>query len=176
MDHCCRPEPAECDCAASVQEGRAALSQENGPIQRCPHDQSQGKPVQLITLKSLLTPQALERLNAQASYRFCNRARCPIVYFSTEGDRVVTDDLKVPVFQKNPGQAVPVCYCFGWTRQRIQQEVAQHGQSSAIATITAHVKAGRCGCEVNNPEGRCCLKNVSDYVRRQQKPYHHTTV
>lgn len=132
----------------------------------CPHDRSQGKSVKVLTLKSLLIPQALERLNPQVAYRFCSSASCPIVYFSAEGDRFTTGDLKVPVFQKDPGQEVPVCYCFGWTRQRIQHDLSQEGQTSALAVITAHIQAGRCGCEVNNPQGSCCLKNVRDYAER----------
>jgi hypothetical protein len=75
----------------------------------CPHDRSQGKPVKMLTLKSLLAPQALKRLNSQVAYQFCSSASCPIVYFSAEGDVFTTGDLKVPVFQKDPGQEVPVC-------------------------------------------------------------------
>ncbi|MGQ9873055.1 putative iron-sulfur cluster-binding metallochaperone [Leptodesmis sp.] len=137
----------------------------------CPHDRSQGKPVKVLILKSLLVPQSLERLNPQVDYQFCSSANCPVVYFSAAGDVFTTDDLKVPVFQKDPGQEVPVCYCFGWTRQRIQQDLEQQGQTSAIAAITAHIKAGRCGCEVNNPQGSCCLKNVRDYVSGRQEPW-----
>ncbi|MGC8713874.1 MAG: putative iron-sulfur cluster-binding metallochaperone [Leptodesmis sp.] len=153
-----------CGCPESTERDRAASPQENPSPPQCPQDQSQGKPVKLITLKSLLMPQALERLNAQASYRFCHSVDCPIVYFSTAGDTFTTDDLKVPVFQKNPGQGVPICYCFDWTRQRLQQDLEQQEQTSAIAAITAHIQAGRCGCEVNNPQGSCCLKNVHDYI------------
>lgn len=156
MDHCCCSEPAS----------------STRPGQRCPHDQSQGKPVKLITLKSLLMPQALERLDSQNFYRFCSSASCPIVYFSAEVDTFATDDLKVPVFQKNPGQEVPVCYCFGWTRQRIQQNFEQQEQTSAIAAITAHIRAGRCGCEVNNPQGSCCLGNVRRIVQELNSESH----
>lgn len=167
MDRCCCPEPTGRDRAASPQKNRST--------QQCPQDQSQGKPVKLITLKSLLIPQALERLHSQASYRFCSSVDCPIVYFSTAGDTFTTDDLKVPVFQKNPGQVVPVCYCFGWTRHRIQQDLEQKEQTSAIATITAHIQAGRCGCEVNTPQGSCCLENVCDYVSGRQEQHHDAT-
>lgn len=127
----------------------------------CPRDRSQGKPVKVLTLKSLLVPQALERLNPPADYQFCSSANCPVVYFSAAGDVFTTDDLKVPVFQKDPGEDVPICYCFGWTRRRIQ---AIDESFSIVDSITKHIQAGRCGCEVNNPQGRCCLKNVRDYA------------
>jgi hypothetical protein len=140
-----------------------------GMLMNCPHDRSQGKPVKVLTLKSLLVPQALERLNSQADYQFCSSANCPIVYFSAEGDTFTTSDLKVPVFQKDPAKEVPVCYCFGWTRQRLQQDLEQQEQTLAIAAITTHIQAGRCGCEVNNPQGSCCLKNVRDYLSGRQE-------
>lgn len=138
----------------------------------CPHDRSQGKPVKVLTLKSLLVPQALERLNPPADYQFCSSANCPVVYFSAAGDVFTTDDLKVPVFQKDPGQEVPVCYCFGWTRHRIQ---AIDESFSIVDSITKHIQAGRCGCEVNNPQGRCCLKNVRDYAIKWQEQHQNST-
>ncbi|WP_448572800.1 putative iron-sulfur cluster-binding metallochaperone [Trichothermofontia sp.] len=138
----------------------------------CPHDRSQGKPVKVLTLKSLLVPQALERLNSQADYQFCSSAHCPVVYFSAAGDVFTPGDLKVPVFQKDPGEDVPVCYCFGWTRRRIQ---GLDEPCSVTEQIKPHMKAGRCGCEVNNPQGSCCLKNVRDYATQWQEQHQHST-
>jgi hypothetical protein len=51
---------------------------------------------------------------------------------------------------------VPVCYCFGWRRGQLQDPSNCH----ATDEITAHIQAQRCGCEVNNPQGCCCLTNV----------------
>jgi hypothetical protein len=47
----------------------------------CPHDRSQGKPLKLLTLKSLLRGAALEQLDPQSTYKFCPSAECPVVYF-----------------------------------------------------------------------------------------------
>src|SRR5690606_34684642 len=88
------------------------------------------------------------------------------VYFAADGAPFRTAAVKVPVYQKDPGDDVPVCCGFGWTRRRIRDELAQTGKSTASATIAAHVKAGRCGCEVNNPQGACCLGNVQAVVRQ----------
>jgi len=122
----------------------------------CPKNGNKGKSVQIITLKSLLKPEALKQLNPEANYRFCSISDCSVVYYSEEGQTFDIEDLKVPVFQKNSDETVPVCYCFGWTRQRISKE----GNDRAVAEITNHIQAKRCGCEVNNPQGSCCLKNV----------------
>lgn len=136
---------------------------------KCPQGNHRGKPVQLITLKSLLTPAALERLEPHHEYRFCERPECPVVYFSNQGDAFTTNDLKVPVFQKDNGYDVSVCYCFGWSRQRLQQELVATGHSTAIESITAHIQAKRCGCDVNNPQGSCCLKNVKHVLHQLQR-------
>ncbi|GAB6932526.1 putative iron-sulfur cluster-binding metallochaperone [Calditerricola satsumensis] len=144
----------------SVGNGKASAAES-----RCPGCGQVGKPVALLTLKSLLKPEALERLDPQAAYAFCATPHCPVVYFGGQGGPFDTDDVKVAVYQKDPGADVPVCYCFGWTRRRIQDELARTGKSTAAAAIAAHVKAGRCGCEVNNPQGACCLGNVQAFVR-----------
>ncbi|PMB53032.1 (2Fe-2S)-binding protein [Fischerella thermalis CCMEE 5201] len=132
----------------------------------CPQDGTKGKPVQLITLKSLLVPVALEQLNPATAYGFCPSPNCPVVYFSEQGQTFTTADLKVSVFQKNVDEDVSVCYCFGWSRQRIREELNQSGESNAVDMITTHIKAKRCGCEVNNPQGSCCLGNVRSVVKQ----------
>lgn len=134
------------------------------PQRICPSNGSKGKPVSIITLKSLLKPEALEKLEPEQSYSFCRHSECPTVYFSNSGQTFITTDLKVPVFQKNSNREVPVCYCFNWTRQRIQREIEHQRESQVIASITTHIQAKRCGCEVNNPQGSCCLGNVKRVV------------
>jgi hypothetical protein len=151
----------ECCCPSSSNK------ESGSPWQRlCPQDGTKGKPVQLVTLKSLLVPVALEQLNPATAYGFCPSPNCPVVYFSEQGQTFTTADLKVSVFQKNVNEDVSVCYCFGWSRRRIREELDQSGESSAVDMITTHVKAKRCGCEVNNPQGSCCLENVRSVVKQ----------
>lgn len=132
----------------------------------CPHDGTKGKPVEVITLKSLLVPSALERLDVTNAYGFCLSKDCPVVYFTEQGQTFITSDLKIPVFQKDENESVSVCYCFGWSRQRIREELNQSRESNAVDMITTHIKAKRCGCEVNNPQGSCCLENVRSVVKK----------
>lgn len=135
---------------------------------KCPKCHNQGKTVDLITLKSLLRPTSLEQLHVERAYQFCATESCEVVYFAD--DCVFNqDEIKVPVFQKRRQELdVPVCYCFGWTPRRIAQELEDNGTSTAGQAIAAHVKAGRCGCEVNNPQGSCCLGNVNKVVKAAQ--------
>ncbi|OKH20932.1 putative iron-sulfur cluster-binding metallochaperone [Chroogloeocystis siderophila] len=157
MSQCCNP-------------GQAA---DNVPVRShqriCPNDGTKGKPVELITLKSLLIGAALEKLDPQSTYTFCPSSNCSVVYFSNTGQTFTTVELKVPVFQKDSNEQIPSCYCFDWSRQRIREEIEQTGTSTAVASITAHIKAKRCGCEVNNPQGVCCLANVQQTVQQIQR-------
>jgi hypothetical protein len=144
MDNCCQ-----------VPDGKLASV-------LCPACHQKGKRVQLITLKALLTPSALPNLNPALSYAFCSNPTCSVVYFS-DGQTFNSDQVKVPVFQKDGGRDVPVCYCFRWTRERIEQAILE--SQNPVQHISKQVQADRCGCEVNNPQGSCCLGNVTAFAR-----------
>ncbi|WP_324282133.1 hypothetical protein VKI22_16325 [Cyanobacterium aponinum UTEX 3221] len=164
MNNCCQPE-------------------KNKPfseINTCPINGKKGKKVSLNTLKSLLKPPALMRLNSKINHYFCESQDCEIVYFSEENQTYSSpksfvgnhkhiktayniNDLKVPVSQKEPAENVPLCYCFDWTRAKIKERLISQ-EESPVTDIRQHIQAQRCGCEFNNPEGKCCLKNVTEYI------------
>jgi Zinc binding domain len=132
----------------------------------CPACHNKGKGVQLITLKAMLKSSALETIHSEASYTFCSNPSCKVVYYS-DLQSFDTSALKVPVFQKNDALDVPVCYCFGWTRERILSAIQE--QQNPTDHIREQVQAKRCGCEVNNPQGSCCLGNVTAFIRSLEK-------
>ena len=97
---------------------------------------------------------------AAAEYRFCTTPSCPVVYFGSTGVRLDRDNLRVRVHQKDDGADVALCYCFGYTRDRLARE-----GDAAVAYVAAEVKAGRCACDVKNPSGRCCLGELKRFLR-----------
>jgi hypothetical protein len=147
-------------CCAISASGKKASAPQN-----CPACGRRGGGVGPITLKALLRPHALARLQ-NTDYSFCSTPTCPVVYFANEARSVYRkEDLKVRVGLKEADDPVPICYCFGHTRASAWEEIRRTGQSTLAPSITAHVKAGRCGCEVNNPGGTCCLGEVSKAVK-----------
>ena len=141
MDPCC-----------AAQQGPAT-----GP-HRCPGCDAPGRPVDRITVKALLRPEGLMRLTAP-DHRFCPTAECTVVYFGL--DQVFTrQDVRVPVFQKEPPGERTVCYCFEVTEEHIRRELTETGRSAAAERITQLVEHEQCACEVRNPQGTCCLGNV----------------
>ncbi len=125
----------------------------------CPKCGHPGRKVGRITLLALLRPPALERRSA-AEHRFCPTTSCEVVYFGS-GEVFRREDVLVPVFQKEPEGGRTVCYCFAVGEDEIQREVEAKGRSASAARIKALVQAERCACEVRNPQGSCCLGNVT---------------
>lgn len=126
-----------------------------------------GKPVESLTVKALLTEAALARYE-HAAYRFCPDAACPIVYFAEAGPAFTTDDVRERVWQKEPPGRRTFCYCFGENEADIIREIERTGQSAAVPRVRAHIAAQRCACEVRNPQGTCCLGDLSAAVERLQ--------
>jgi len=100
-------------------------------------------------------------------YYFCDALDCELVYFAlnTEAPRFRREDLIVRVGAKETADPIAVCYCFGFTRKDIQDEIAKTGHSTIADRIAAEVKADNCACEVKNPSGKCCLGSVARVVQ-----------
>ena len=76
----------------------------------CPSCGAAGGNVEWITVKSLLTARALERADA-TEYRFCGSPGCDVVYFA-DSLLFMREDVRAPVFSKEPPGERVVCYCF----------------------------------------------------------------
>lgn len=79
------------------------------------------------------------------------------------------EDVLAPVFQKKPEGCRTVCYCFAVTEDQILREVEAAGASASAERIKSLVRDDRCACEVRNPQGGCCLGNVTALVRSRER-------
>ena len=149
---------SECCCAAPEAVGSRPA---------CTGCATTGVLVDLPTVKSLLIPPALARLNSAVFY-FCADPHCPTVYFAADGQRFVTADIRVRVWQKEPSGDRTICYCFGENERDIRAEVARDGASGAVTRVREHIAAHRCACDIRNPRGACCLGDVAAAVKRAQ--------
>jgi hypothetical protein len=134
----------------------------------CPSCAQPGKPVETKTLKQMMQPWHLELVN-KPGFLFCRSADCDVVYFHRDGDRLRKSDVRVRVGLKETQDPVPLCYCFGFTEAMAVEEIRATGKCTIPQRITAEVKAGNCACEVRNPQGTCCLGNVTAAVKRAMK-------
>jgi hypothetical protein len=156
--------------------GRNACCETNGAatsrvspgsgVAACPLCKGEGQPVKLLTVKALLDEAALRRVE-HGFYRFCPHPECRTVYFDPGTGLVFTTaDVRVAVWQKEPPGSRRICYCFDENEADIRAEIERHGSSRASQRVRDHIAAGRCACEVRNPHGRCCQRDLAEAVRR----------
>jgi len=100
-------------------------------------------------------------------YYFCEAPGCDVVYFPLDpgGPIFHRSDLLVRVGVKETEDPIPVCYCFGFTRKDIRDEIAETGRSTILARVKAEVQGDNCACEVKNPSGKCCLGTIARIAR-----------
>ncbi|MEO5897321.1 MAG: (2Fe-2S)-binding protein [Vicinamibacterales bacterium] len=125
----------------------------------CPACGNKGLAVALQTVKAMLLPQALQRLDV-TDHRFCPTARCEVVYFDDAGHTFCRADVRVPVWHKEPFGRRVVCYCFGETETIIREELEHTGSTQAEERVRRHIAATRCACDIRNPKGSCCLGDL----------------
>ena len=146
-------------CSAKSKTGTAPVAL------ACPVNGARYKQVDILTVKSLVRQVPLGMPDTQ--YYFCDAPDCEIVYFAqdSKAPAFLRKDLAVRVGAKETAHPIPVCYCFGFTRRDICNEIRTTGKSNIAQQITAEVRAGHCACEVKNPSGKCCLGDVTRTVK-----------
>jgi hypothetical protein len=127
----------------------------------CPVNGTRSKQVDILTVHSLVRKLPLGMPNTR--YYFCDASDCEVVYFPLDAEAPTfrRDDLAVRVGAKETVDPIAICYCFGFSRQDLWDEIRENGKSTLAQRITAEVKAGNCACQVKNPSGRCCLGDVA---------------
>lgn len=129
----------------------------------CPVTRTPGRSVKLVTVQSLVRPEIRATVEGR-DWSYCADPSCDVVYFSVDGTTLLKSDLTVRVGAKETTPPRLVCYCFGHTRESIQEEVVRTGSSSVVETVAAKVQAGECSCEIRNPKGTCCLGDLRNAV------------
>ena len=131
----------------------------------CPVTGRAGKQVDALTVRSLVRQLPLGI--PPTAYYFCDDPGCDVVYFpgNRQAPLFRRADLWVRVGVKENEDPVPECYCFGFTRQDIADEMCTTGRSTVAERIAAESRAGNCACELKNPSGKCCLGEVTRVVQ-----------
>lgn len=113
----------------------------------------------------MVKPEFLEEVT-KPGFQFCRSAECDVVYFHPDGERLAKADVRIRVGLKETEDPVPICYCFGFTEAMAREEIESSGKCTIPDRIASEMKAERCACEVRNPQGSCCLGNVTAAVER----------
>jgi len=156
-EQCCfatKPQSNGDDCCIVQPKGKT----------QCPICGEEAKGVLAKTLDALLTPKAKDRLDSLEGFYYCKTSTCRAIYF--RGIEVLNqNDLSVSVGLKADAKVKNYCYCFGWTKEKMKEDIKQNGTSSAIADIQSKMKSLGCSCEVKNPSGKCCQVDVKKALK-----------
>lgn len=137
-----------------------------GAIPTCPLNGQATKPVGRKTVEALVKSEIAAELRPQP-YFFCDAPGCDAVYVSALGDHLVLkDSLVVRVGIKETVDPVPLCYCFGYDRKMVWDDIRANGDTNIQKVITQKVRDGECQCEITNPSGGCCLGTVSHAIKQ----------
>jgi hypothetical protein len=161
---CCPPEAGNDVCELPAQ----GFQRTTRAINACPECGQKAKPVQGQTVKALLSVSL--RTVRDVEYLFCRTATCSVVYFSQDGEQIFTlEQVRERVYQKEPAaDDVLVCYCFRHTVSDIRNASLQT-PDAIVRDINIGIKANQCACDLRNPQGSCCLGNVTS-LAKQAKP------
>jgi hypothetical protein len=128
---------------------------------RCPRCGSLGSPVGRETLEAYLVPEALPRL-AESGF-FCGEPTCDVAYFDQFARVVACDALCRPAYPKDP--QAPICACFGFTRDEIDQDVRE-GAVTRCRALVARANSPEARCAIMAADGRSCVPEVQRYFMR----------
>lgn len=132
----------------------------------CPQCGSKSKKVSTLTIRYMVKGEFQTEVDEKASYRFCLSPTCSVVYFAENKRLILTKDhLSRRVTIKESHDPIPICYCFNFFRHDVEEQIKATGKTTISEFISAQVKAGNCLCERTNPQGTCCLGNVSFVVK-----------
>lgn len=149
----------------SMSQGEACVVPSRSPGE-CPACRQKGKAIPTLTVKSLVREHW--RVPVSTRFSFCRTPECDVVYFSDEAT-FYKPDLKVRVGIKETEDAVPLCYCFGYTREDIRRDIETSGSTEILERIKAEIQNGFCACEVRNPSGACCLGDITRAIQDAKK-------
>ena len=126
---------------------------------RCPVDGSAGQSVRYITVAAM-TCGPVPR---NQDFWLCNGAECEVVYFDSGNATITREQVRAMPGFKSGAEPI-ICHCFEHSELDVANEVIETGESRILTSVTAAVEAGDCACEVKNPTGRCCLRQIKAVV------------
>ncbi len=135
----------------------------------CPSCGAPGRRVSEITVKAQATVEGRWRFTPGAEWRFCATVGCPVVWYPTADPAappLTREYARGPLGQKEPGPDALVCHCFEVTERDLAAALAEGRETAVTDSIREGTRSGRCACEVLNPQGSCCLGNVSQALQR----------
>jgi hypothetical protein len=132
---------------------------------RCPGCEDSGRSVSSETVHAMLGTTPTQSGDDPVSWHVCLSHTCRVAYYATE--RSISIDEVLEIVPHKKGSADPkICFCFEYRISHLVRSVT--GDTSMhpiVQEIRARCREGLGRCETKNPEGRCCLGNITELLR-----------
>lgn len=130
----------------------------------CPNCKSEAKDVSNTTLEQFIKKEYKNEISSLDGFHFCKTSNCEVVYFK-KNEIIKEDKLIKQIGLKEWVSPSTVCYCFNWTKEKMKEELTNTGETNAIKDISSKMNTDKCNCIINNPSGKCCLKDVKQAIK-----------
>jgi hypothetical protein len=137
------------------------------PTEPCPECGNDARQIATETVRNMIEPFGNQDPEDDVQYRICKTQDCPVVYFADELDQ----QFEIDVIRERPNFKLdadagpyPLCYCFGYGKEHIRQNIEENGETNIDDWITERVQAEECACRWKSPLGECCLGNVKGAI------------
>jgi len=148
-------------CCLTMGKPMFRVAKEN--LQGCPFCDQKAKIVPSSVIKHFVKDSVKTNIMTLEGFSFCTEASCLVAYFKNTFV-IQISDLKYSIGFKNDSYPATVCYCFDWTKEKIQEQIEENGKTSALEEIKEKVKNKQCLCEIKNPKGKCCMSDVKKTI------------
>ncbi len=86
-------------------------------------------------------------------YFFCSNSECDVVYFQDKETFTINMVNKEIGLKNTSSSQSSICYCYNYPRSELYDE-------SIIDKINIRIENYGSRCDIRNPSGRCCLKDI----------------
>jgi hypothetical protein len=122
------------------------------------------------TLTAQLPAEDRGRLPESAWY--CPYPRCDVAYFDKFERSVSSERLAHAAYPKDP--TAPICACFGFTCDEIEQDVREHS-TARVKALLAKAKSTEARCRAMSPSGESCQAEVQRYFMKFRQQWSDAT-
>ncbi|MFM7161145.1 MAG: hypothetical protein ACKOGA_04365 [Planctomycetaceae bacterium] len=143
---------------------KAFVRESDDGAPRCPRCGSPGQEVLRDTLQ-VHVPEPLRESLTESAW-FCPFDRCEVVYFDAFQRHLLTDQVRTPVWPKDPD--APLCACFGFTSHEVEADLAEGGVSRTRACVQ-RAQSAEARCATASPSGQSCVAEVQRYYMQRRQ-------
>ncbi len=126
---------------------------------KCPHCKKSGKRVEHDTMLHHIKDISTLSKNR---YYYCASFECDIVYFNKHDAPYTTAMLNKEIgFKEGSSDQAAVCFCYHYMKSELYNP-------SIIEKINIRINNYGSRCDIRNPSGKCCLKDIKK-VQKEDK-------